>query len=174
MAGCSTSLVSVAIGSASTVWIGEEIGSLFPQPVRTPTAIKIAASTFFFMNASFHLFVLSGLSTGTLKYIVSLKSYVCPPKILKIFLRFYFAKNDIWQLYADVIFAFYNYYLLFFYSPDIYSLYKIFLAEWINDHKRQNCYDDCCIFYCIFRSSFYRRRQITSHDQCPQFHLEVI
>ena len=125
-------------------------------------------------HLSFHLFVLSGLSTGTLKYIVSLKSYVCPPKILKIFLRFYFAKNDIWQLYADVIFAFYNYYLLFFYSPDIYSLYKIFLAEWINDHKRQNCYDDCCIFYCIFRSSFYRRRQITSHDQCPQFHLEVI
>ena len=75
------------LGSASTVWIGEEIGSLFPQPVRTPTASKIAASTFFFMNASFHLFVLSGLSTGTLKYIVSLKSYVCPQKILKIFLR---------------------------------------------------------------------------------------
>ena len=87
------------------------------------------------MNASFHLFVLTGHPTDTLRYIVSRKPYVCPPKILKIFLRFYFTKNDIRQLYADVIFAFYNYYLLFFYSPDIYSLYKIFLAEWINDHK---------------------------------------
>ena len=28
------------------------------------------------------------------------------------------------------------------YCSDIYTLYKIFLAEWINDHKRQDCYDN--------------------------------